>query len=154
MSKLSYVVRPAAEADVPAIFNLICELALYEKAPNEVLNTPEQLLKDGFHTTPPRYFAQVAENDMGIIIGFALCYVRYSTWKGAVLYLEDLYVKEAHRRTGAGRTLFEACIAHAKEKGYKRITWQVLDWNQPAIDFYKKWDSILDPEWINGSIDL
>ena len=154
MPTLSFIVRPAVEADVLAIFNLVRELALYERAPDQVLNTPEQLLKDGFYTNPPLYFAQVAENTEGIIIGFALCYVRYSTWKGAVLYLEDLYVKETCRRSGAGRALFQACIAHAMEKGYRRITWQVLDWNQPAIDFYKKWNSILDYEWINGSIDL
>jgi ribosomal protein S18 acetylase RimI-like enzyme len=154
MSTLSFVVRPAVEADVPSIFNLIRELALYERAPDEVLNTPEQLLKDGFHSDPPLYFAHVVENADGVIFGFALCYVRYSTWKGAVLYLEDLYVKEPFRRTGAGRALFDACITHAVERRYKRITWQVLDWNQPAIDFYKKWNSIYDPEWINGSIDL
>lgn len=154
MSSASYIVRAATPSDVEEIYNLIKELALYEKAPNEVINTPEQLLKDGFNTENPLYTAHVAQTDDGAIVGFTLCYIRYSTWKGPVLYLEDLYVKEAFRRNGVGKALFENCIEMARLSGYKRITWQVLDWNQPAIDFYKQWNIKLDPEWINGSIDF
>ncbi|MFN4913954.1 MAG: GNAT family N-acetyltransferase [Sphingomonadales bacterium] len=154
MSRLSFIVRTATPADVPSIYNLIKELALYEKAPAEVINTPEQLLRDGFNAENPLYKAHVAQTDNGTIIGFALCYIRYSTWKGPVLYLEDLYVNEAYRRYGVGKALFENCIEMARSNGYKRLTWQVLDWNQPAIDFYKQWNARLDPEWINGSIDF
>lgn len=154
MAVPSFVIRLATPSDVNAVFGLITELALYEKAPHEVINTPEKLRKDGFETNPPLFIAHVAEWNDGTIIGFSLCYIRYSTWKGPVLYLEDLYVKEAFRRCGAGNALFENCVALAKEKGYKRLTWQVLDWNQPAIDFYKRWNATLDSEWINGSIDF
>lgn len=154
MSLTSFTVRAATPADVAAIFELIKELAIYEKAPHEVINSPNQLHRDGFETVPPLFIAHVAEWEDGSIIGFSLCYIRYSTWKGPVLYLEDLYVKENFRRSGAGRALFENCISMAKNNGNKRLTWQVLDWNQPAIDFYSQWQVKLDAEWINGSIDF
>ncbi|NBP05543.1 MAG: GNAT family N-acetyltransferase [Bacteroidetes bacterium] len=154
MSDSLFIIRSATSADTSAIFSLIKELALYEKAPHEVINTPEKLLNDGFGSTSPLFTAEVAEWKDGSIIGFSLCYIRYSTWKGPVLYLEDLYVQEQYRRYGIGKALFENCIEMAKREGYKRLAWQVLDWNQPAIDFYKKWNASLDPEWINGSIDI
>lgn len=154
MSLPSYLIRPAVAADVYAIFELIKELALYEKAPREVINSPEQLLRDGFTGKSPLFTAMVAESPDGAIVGFSLCYIRYSTWKGPVLYLEDLYVKENCRRHGLGSLLFERCIEFARKNGYKRLSWQVLDWNQPAVDFYKKFNATLDPEWINGAIDL
>lgn len=154
MPSFSFAVRPAVQADVPAIFRLIKELADFEKAPQEVINTPDQLLRDGFISNPPLFMAQVAEDDKSEIVAFSLCYIRYSTWKGPVLYLEDLYVKESYRGKGIGNALFESCLIYAREAGYKRLTWQVLDWNQPAIDFYKKWNAHLDPEWLNGSIDF
>jgi ribosomal protein S18 acetylase RimI-like enzyme len=150
----SFHVREAVTEDIPSIFLLIQELALFEKAPHEVVNTPEKLLRDGFLTATPLFSAHVAESEAGEIIGFTLCYIRYSTWKGPVLYLEDLYVKEKYRGNGVGKALFENCLLLAKQREYKRITWQVLDWNTSAIDFYKQWDVKLDPEWINGSIDL
>lgn len=151
-SSLAVHVRQAVATDVEALYGLICELALYEKAPDEVLITPEILLKDGFGPNPG-YFAWVAENE-GVVVGMALCYIRYSTWKGNVLYLEDLYVKENFRKMGIGAALFEQAIEHAKAKGYKRISWQVLEWNTPAINFYKKYNANLDPEWINGALVL
>jgi GNAT superfamily N-acetyltransferase len=154
MSSTSFVIRAAVQADVPAIFHLINELAEFEKAPHEVINTPDRLLHDGFTINPPLYVAKVAENAEGVIMGFSLCYLRYSTWKGAVLYLEDLYVRETFRGNGVGKALFESCIEYAKVNGYKRLTWQVLDWNQPAIDFYKRWNAVMDPEWINGSLNF
>lgn len=154
MSSTSFVIRAAVQADVPAIFHLINELAEFEKAPHEVINTPDRLLHDGFTINPPLYVAKVAENAEGVIMGFSLCYLRYSTWKGPVLYLEDLYVRETFRGNGVGKALFESCIEFAKVNGYKRLTWQVLDWNQPAIDFYKRWNAVMDPEWINGSLNF
>jgi GNAT superfamily N-acetyltransferase len=154
MSSTSFVIRAAVQADVPAIFHLINELAEFEKALHEVINTPDRLLHDGFTINPPLYVAKVAENAEGVIMGFSLCYLRYSTWKGPVLYLEDLYVRETFRGNGVGKALFESCIEYAKVNGYKRLTWQVLDWNQPAIDFYKRWNAVMDPEWINGSLNF
>lgn len=154
MSSTSFVIIAAVQADVPAIFHLINELAEFEKAPHEVINTPDRLLHDGFTINPPLYVAKVAENAEGVIMGFSLCYLRYSTWKGPVLYLEDLYVRETFRGNGVGKALFESCIEYAKVNGYKRLTWQVLDWNQPAIDFYKRWNAVMDPEWINGSLNF
>lgn len=154
MSSDSFVVRTATSADVHAIFRLINELAHYEKALKEVINTPAQLLRDGFEREVPLFIAHVAEWNDGSIIGFSLCYTRYSTWKGPVLYLEDLYVEEDFRRFGAGKALFQNCVDMAVAKGYKRLTWQVLDWNKPAIDFYSKWNANMDSEWINGSIDF
>lgn len=142
------LVREAQPSDVKAIHALICELALYEKAQDEVITTPEILLKDGFGTEPA-FIAWVAEWQ-GKVIGMALCYVRYSTWKGKVLYLEDLYVKEEYRRKGAGAALFEKVLEHTRLLGYERMCWQVLEWNTPAIQFYKKYGAILDPEWVNG----
>ena len=154
MAVPSFFIRSATPSDVNAVFELITELALYEKAPHEVINTPEKLRKDGFETDSPLFIAHVAEWNDGTIIGFSLCYTRYSTWKGPVLYLEDLYVKEDFRRFGAGKALFQNCVDIAVAKGYKRLTWQVLDWNKPAIDFYSKWNANMDSEWINGSIDF
>lgn len=154
MSSDAFIIRPAVQADADAIFQLINELAVFERAPHEVINTAQGLLNDGFIADPPLYTAQVAENSQGVIIGFALCYIRYSTWKGPVLYLEDLYVQDAFRGNGVGKSLFEACVDYAKVKGFKRLTWQVLDWNTSAIDFYKKWNAVLDHEWINGSLDF
>ena len=145
-------IREAYSADVHQILTLIKELALFEKAPNEVINTQEQMLKEGF-SKDKIFDAFVAVLD-GQIIGTAIVYYRYSTWKGRCLYLEDLIVTEAYRGLGAGKLLFEKCIAFGKEQNCKLMCWQVLDWNTPAIDFYKKYDAILDGEWINGVLKL
>lgn len=127
---------------------LIKELAIYEKAEQEVSLTVEQLEKDGFGDNPI-YDLFVAEDDSGVI-GIALFYEKYSTWKGRCIYLEDLIVTESKRGIGAGKALFEAVMAEAKKRGSRRMEWQVLDWNQPAIEFYKRYGAALDPEWING----
>lgn len=95
----------------------------------------------------------MAEID-GKVEGFALYYIRYSTWKGQCLYLEDFLVTEKLRGKGAGKLLFERIIEEAKEKGFKRMVWQVLEWNEPAINFYKKYNATLDPEWVNGILDF
>jgi GNAT superfamily N-acetyltransferase len=140
-------IRIAKRSDVPAIFALIQELALYEKAPEQVTNTAEQLSVDLFDEHLCE--AIVAELDSEII-GFALYYSSYSTWKGACLYLEDFYVKEEFRKLGIGQQLFDEIVLIAKARNVKRMDWQVLEWNEPAIRFYEKQQALLDPEWLNG----
>ena len=145
-------IRKAIKADTKSIFNLIKEHALFEKAPNEVSNTTNQMILDGFGES--KIFDSFVAELEGEIIGTAITYYRYSTWKGKCLYLEDLIVTEKHRGIGAGKLLFNHCIAFGKENNCKKMNWQVLDWNTPAIDFYKKYDTFLDEEWINGSLEL
>ena len=149
---MSFHIRPSVPADVAAMMQLIHELAVFEKAPNEVVANAETLLQSGFQEHP-LFVAWVAEKD-GLILGMALCYIRYSTWKGPVLYLEDLIVIESFRGNGIGKALFEKCIAHAKHNNYRRMVWQVLDWNTPAIDFYKGYGAQIEDGWLNASIDF
>lgn len=145
-------IRFATKDDMPAVLELIRELAIYENAEEQVTNTVEQLQIDGFGENPV-FECLVAEDKDGVF-GFALFYTSYSTWKGTCLYLEDLLVTESKRRSGAGGVLFETLLDIAKERKAKRFEWQVLDWNEPAINFYKKYNADLDPEWINGKIFL
>ncbi len=149
---MSFHIRPSVPTDVAAMMQLIHELAVFEKAPNEVVANAETLLQSGFQEHP-LFVAWVAEKD-GLIVGMALCYIRYSTWKGPVLYLEDLIVTESFRGNGIGKALFEKCIAHAKHNNYRRMVWQVLDWNTPAIDFYKGYGAQIEDGWLNASIDF
>jgi ribosomal protein S18 acetylase RimI-like enzyme len=148
----SAIIREGNPTDVPQVMALVRELALYEKAPHEVTNTEERMLLDGFGENPA-FGLFVAEWD-GAIVGIALHYIRYSTWKGKMLYLEDIVVKEALRGQGIGARLFEACLRHCIEKDYAGMTWQVLDWNEPALNFYRKYGCTLDPEWINGKLTI
>ncbi|MDA8886415.1 GNAT family N-acetyltransferase [Bacteroidia bacterium] len=150
MSKVT--IRKAKQTDVPVMLELIKELAVFENAPLEVANTEERMIEDGFGVDKI-YDAFVAEID-NKIVGTAITYYRYSTWKGKCLYLEDLIISEAYRGLGAGQQLFNYCIDFGKENNCKKMIWQVLDWNQPAIDFYKKYGAHLVGEWINGSLDL
>jgi len=145
-------IREALPTDCQAIHQLIMELAIYEKAPEKMVNTPENLLKDGFGPSP-LYTCFVAEFD-GAIVGISFCYTRYSTWIGKVLYLEDLIVTESHRRKGIGKQLFDYTRQYAKQNNFVRMSWQVLDWNTPAIEFYKQWQVGLDAEWLNAWIDI
>jgi GNAT superfamily N-acetyltransferase len=147
------LIRPARPEDVNAVYQLIQELAEYERAPQEVSNTPERMLADGFGREENWFGCAVAEQE-DVIIGMAIWYFRYSTWKGRCLYLEDFYVKPEFRRTGIGAKLFEHVLAYAREQQCSRMVWQVLEWNEPAIRFYKKYNSHLDPEWLNGAIIL
>lgn len=140
-------IRAALPGDEQAIFELIYALAVYEKAPEQVSNSAAQLRIDLFED--PICSAFVAE-DKGQIIGFALYYISYSTWKGRCLYLEDFFVIPEKRKQGVGEQLFHVIIDKAKELGVKRMDWQVLEWNQPALDFYNKHQAVLDSEWING----
>jgi len=149
---MSVTLRKGTEKDLPQILELIRELALFEKAPEQVVNTVEQMRRDGFGPNPVYWFF-VVEHEREII-GTAIYYLRYSTWKGVRLYLEDLIVTEKARGIGAGKMLFEACIQEGKSNGYSGMMWQVLDWNTPALDFYKSYQADLDGEWINGSLDF
>ena len=141
------IIREASRGDVNAIFGLIRELAEYEHAPEQVTNTALQLEIDLFDKKICD--AIVAELD-SVVVGFALYFTNYSTWKGACLYLEDFYVKAEFRRQGIGEKLFEAVVEIAKQRGVKRMDWQVLEWNDPALSFYRKHNAVLDSEWING----
>ena len=145
-------IRKAEREDCSRVLELIQELADYEKVPDEVTVTLLHFEESGFGTNPV-WWAFVAEFD-GKVEGFALYYIRYSTWKGQCLYLEDFLVTEKLRGKGAGKMLFDRVIDEAKEKGYSRMVWQVLDWNEPAINFYKKYNATLDPGWINGILDF
>ncbi len=144
---IHYSLRLAVPSDAPEIFRLIKLLAEYEKAPNEVTNTIEDIIQDGFGENPI-FGAMVAEADQRIV-GMSLWYTRYSTWKGKCLYLEDIIVEEAYRGKGIGKALFEATIQEAKNMQAKAMVWQVLDWNTPSIEFYKKYGCELDHSWIN-----
>lgn len=147
---MQITIRRAVKADCPRLMELVHELALYEKAPDEVTVSFEHFEESGFGNNPV-WWAFVAEAD-GIVEGFALYYVRYSTWKGQRLYLEDLIVTEKMRGNGLGKLLFDRLIQETKEKGFSGMVWQVLDWNEPAINFYKKYGASLDGGWINCAV--
>jgi GNAT superfamily N-acetyltransferase len=143
-------ITKGTKEDLPKVLELIKELAAYEKAPLEVENTVEEMIQDGF-TDHPVYYLLVAKLE-GEIRGIAIYYIKYSTWKGKCIFLEDIIVTEKFRGHGIGAKLFEAVIAIAKEMKVRRMEWQVLDWNEPAIRFYKKYNANMDPEWLNGKL--
>lgn len=142
--------RKATPSDVDHIIALIHELASYEKAAHEVTITREALLQDGFGKNP-LYWVILAIKDEEII-GMSFYYIRYSTWKGKCLYLEDLIVKEPYRHTGIGSLLMNATIEEAKKMNAAMIVWQVLHWNTPAIKFYEKYQAEFDKEWVTCKI--
>ena len=144
-------IRKGVIADLPVVLELIKELADYEKLPDQVVTTVESMERDGFGDQP-LYGFYVAEHE-NVIVGMALYYYRYSTWKGKRLYLEDLIVTDKARGTGAGKLLFDQMIAHGKESNCTGMMWQVLDWNEPAIDFYKKNAADIDGGWLNCHLD-
>ena len=151
------LIRKARREDCPRLLELIIELAVYEKEPEAVTVTLEHFEESGFGLKPV-WEAFVAytqnEEDGDTIHGFALYYIRYSTWKGQRLYLEDLIVTEKMRCHGIGSLLMNALIKEGKEKGYHGMVWQVLHWNEPAIAFYKKYKASFDEGWINCSINF
>lgn len=147
---MSIIIRRAVKEDCPRLLELITELAVYEKAPDDVTVTMDHFTESGFGETPV-WWAFVAEVK-GRVEGFALYYIRYSTWKGQAMYLEDILVTEAMRGKKLGKLLFDRLIEEAKEKKWTRIIWQVLDWNEPAINFYKKYNTDFDGGWLNCSM--
>src|SRR5687768_16929871 len=149
---MSTIVRKAVKEDCGRLLELVHELAEYEKAPQEVTVTLEHFVESGFGAQPV-WWAFVVEVD-GVVEGFALYYIRYSTWKGQRMYLEDLLVTEKMRCRGFGKLLFDRLIEEAKEKNYNGIVWQVLEWNKPAISFYKKYKTSFDSEWVNCSLQV
>ena len=147
------IVRPALKQDCPRMMELIRELALYEKAPDEVTVSMDHFIESGFGPDPV-WYAWVVELN-GTVQGFALYYIRYSTWKGQWIYLEDILITESHRGQGLGKMLFDQLLVVSKEKGYSGMVWQVLDWNEPAIRFYEKFPGVsFSGEWLNARLDF
>jgi GNAT superfamily N-acetyltransferase len=176
-------IRKATLEDCPAMLELIRELAVYEKAPDEVTVDPKHFEESGFGENPV-WWAFIAEAETSdvrnqesefssqntkdipltsdpchltsdvSVVAFALYYIRYSTWKGQVMYLEDLLVTESMRGNGIGKLLLDRLIEEAREKGFKKVVWQVLDWNEPAINFYKKYNANFDGGWVNVSVEV
>jgi len=148
-------IRRALKSDCPRLMELIRELAAYERAPEAVTVSLDHFVESGFGSNPVwwGFVAEIADSaGNGVVQGFALYYVRYSTWKGQAMYLEDILVTDAMRGKGLGKLLFDQLIEEARAKNFDRIIWQVLEWNEPAINFYKKYNTTFDPEWINCSL--
>lgn len=152
MSLPEITVRPARKEDCPAMLELINELAVYEKAPEEVTVTLQHFEESGFGVQPVWWGFVACARDT--VVAFALYYIRYSTWKGQRMYLEDILVTEQWRGKGIGALLMAALYGEAKKKQLHGISWQVLNWNEPAINFYRKYNAMFDEEWTNCRIDL
>lgn len=165
---MNITIRRAVKEDCPRLMELVQELAVYEKAPEEVTVTLDHFMESGFGANPV-WWAFVAiphfteadsplssEKEMdGKVVGFALYYIRYSTWKGQRMYLEDLLVNQPWRSRGIGKLLFDRLIEEAEEKKFSGMMWQVLEWNEPAINFYRKYSGVhFDNEWVNCSLPL
>lgn len=145
-------IRKAVRTDCARILELVRELAVYERAPKEVTVTLDHFEQSGFSSRPV-WWAFVAEVE-GVVHGFALYYIRFSTWKGQRMYLEDFYVTDEMRRKGLGKLLFEQLIKEAERRKLNGIQWQVLEWNEQAINFYKKYNAVFDGEWFNCAIPV
>lgn len=145
------IIRKAQPNDMSQVLELIQELAVFEKEPDAVVITAADLVRDGFSENP-LFHCFVAEINQ-TIVGIALYYYRYSTWKGKTLHLEDLIVRESHRGTGIGYKLYSEIILQGKQDQVRRIEWAVLDWNTPAIDFYKKTGAKVLSEWCVAQMD-
>jgi ribosomal protein S18 acetylase RimI-like enzyme len=169
---MSIIIRKAVKADCESMMKLIHELAVYEKEPEAVTVTFDHFVESGFGPNPvwqayvaeapiapisgiPSPLGEIEGAGEGEVVGFALCYIRYSTWKGQRLYLEDFVVSEKMRGKGIGKLLFDTLIEECKAKKYSGLVWQVLDWNEPAINFYKKYPDVnIDNGWLNCSINF
>ena len=144
---MNILIRKGLKSDLPRVLELIKELAMYEKAPAEVVVSIEELERDGFGDNPVFEFFVAEVEDK--IVGISLYYIKYSTWKGKCIFLEDIIITEKFRRYGIGKKLFDETVKVAKEKNVRRLEWQVLEWNESAIKFYEKINSNFDREWIN-----
>jgi GNAT superfamily N-acetyltransferase len=149
---MEITIRRAVKEDCPRMLELVHELAMFERAPQEVTVTLDHFEESGFGPNPV-YRAFVAESNHEVV-AFALYYIRYSTWKGQRMYLEDILVTEQWRGKKIGQLLMDRLIVEAKENNLHGITWQVLNWNEPAIRLYKKYNAKIDDEWMNCSIDV
>ncbi len=151
---MDMMIRRAVKEDCERMLELVQELAEFEKAPDEVTVSPEHFIESGFGEKPVwwAFVAEVVSGGEKQIIGMALYYIRYSTWKGQRLFLEDLVITQEWRGKGVGKQLFDKIIEEAKEKKFKGMMWQVLDWNEPAISFYKKYGASFDGEWVNCAL--
>lgn len=154
-------IRKAVKEDCARMMELIHELAVYEKKPEAVTVSFDHFVQSGFGDNPvwEAIVAEISPSPSGEgraeVVGFALWYIRYSTWKGQRLYLEDFLVSEKMRGHGIGKLLFDKLLEECKEKGYSGMAWQVLDWNEPAINFYKKYPNVsIDKGWLNCSINF
>ncbi len=147
---MDFIIRKGQEQDLPAVLELIKELAAYENAPHEVENTVEMMREHGFGPNPIYNFLVAEKNKT--VIGAAIYFTKYSTWKGKKFFLEDLIVTESERGQKVGKALFEKCLEMTREGGYHSLVWQVLAWNKPAINFYKKYNTDFDREWIDCSL--
>src|ERR1700712_4623202 len=143
-------IRIAKKEDCPHLLDLVHELALFERAPEEVTVTLKEFEDAGFGNKPV-WKAFVAEAD-GLVVGFALYYIRFSTWKGCRMYLEDFLVTEPMRGRGIGKLLFDQLIIEARDMGFKGMVWQVLDWNKPALNFYAKYQASVEAGWLNAAL--
>ena len=144
---MEIIIRKGLQADLLSALALIKELATFEKAPDEVVVTIEEMEIDGFGENPVfKFFVAEVDNK---IVGISLYYIKYSTWKGKCVFLEDIIVTEQFRQFGIGKKLFDEVVKVSKELNVQRLEWQVLSWNEPAIKFYKKVNSVFDSEWIN-----
>ena len=150
LSYMEIIIRKAEEADIPEIHALVRELAEYEKGLQNVTTTPESYLRD----FRDRVFDGYVAKREGQIVGIAIYYLVFSTWRGRMLYLEDFVVKETERRSGIGAMLFETFLDEARRQKAALVKWQVLKWNEPAINFYKKYETKFDDEWYDGKIYL
>jgi GNAT superfamily N-acetyltransferase len=144
---MDVIIRKGKETDLPALLNLIFELAEFEKAPDAVTNTVEEMTRDGFGKNPAFEFFVAEYGNQ--VIGIALYFIKYSTWKGKGIYLDDLIVTEKFRGKGVGKKLFDQVIKVAKTINAKQLHWQVLDWNEAAIRFYKSYGASVDHEWLD-----
>ena len=158
---MQITIRNAVREDCARMMELIHELAVYEKEPEAVTVSFDHFVQSGFGDNPvwEAIVAEIspspAEEGRAEVVGFALWYIRYSTWKGQRLYLEDFLVSEKMRGHGIGKLLFDKLLEECKEKGYSGMAWQVLDWNEPAINFYKKYPNVsIDKGWLNCSINF
>jgi GNAT superfamily N-acetyltransferase len=142
---MSFTIREGKSTDVQAVLDLIVELAIFEKEPKAVEITIDDLLKDGFSAHPKFRFFVAEENE--IIIGMALFYERFSTWKGKAIHLEDLIVTKRKQKIGAGKALYTAVLKYAFDNNFNRVAWEVLDWNTNAIEFYKSTGATYLSDW-------